>query len=57
MQLSELPLLSTKGMLEFKKHESSRSLVGHQVPSGADQVTHANIFLLYLSEGSQTEVK
>lgn len=48
MQLTELPLLSTKGVLQFKKHHSSRSLIEHQVPSGADQITHANIFLLYL---------
>lgn len=45
MQLTELPLLSAKGMLQFKKHQSSRSLIEYQVPSGADQITHANIFL------------
>lgn len=45
MQLTELPLLSTKGVLQFKKHQSSRSLIEYQVPSGADQITHANIFL------------
>lgn len=48
MQLTELPLLSTKGVLQFKKHQSSRYLIEYQVPSEADQITHANIFLLYL---------
>lgn len=48
MQLTELPLLSTKGVLQLKKQQPSRSLTEHQVPSGADQITHANIFLFNL---------
>lgn len=48
MQLTELPLLSTKGVFQPKKHQPSRSVTEHEVPFGADQITHTNIFLLNL---------
>lgn len=37
-----------QGVFQPKKPQPRRSVTEHEVPSGADQITHTNIFLLNL---------